>query len=170
MSRFTSASRRAQPSDEALQRRRLAPLVVEGEIEEFVERVVGFEAEPRQETPPPAAGAKNLRVEGERRFASGLLRQLVETRIGVGKSSLSPSLRASAARSDSGTAIPCDLEQLLVGKSEQRAAQHRRQRQIVFRQQECIGQRHQIHDRDVLGQHQAVGAGDLDMFVASKRE
>ena len=50
----------AQPGDEALQRRRLAPLVVEREVEEFVERVVRLRAEPREEClrPPPAPRAR----------------------------------------------------------------------------------------------------------------
>ena len=43
--------RRAQPGDEALQRRRLAAFVVEREIEEFIERVVGLVAR---------AGARNF--------------------------------------------------------------------------------------------------------------
>ena len=47
--------RRAQPRDEALQRRRLGALVVEREIEKFVERVVGLVAEPRQELLAAAA-------------------------------------------------------------------------------------------------------------------
>ena len=78
-------ARLAQPGEETLQRRRLAPLVIEREIEEFVERVVGFRAEPREETPPRAAGAENFRVKRERRLAPRVLRQRVEPRIGVGE-------------------------------------------------------------------------------------
>ena len=47
-----------EPGNETLQRRRLAPLVIQGEIEKLVERIVGLGAEPRQEAMPGAAGAK----------------------------------------------------------------------------------------------------------------
>ena len=49
---------RAQPGNEALQRRRLALLVVEREVEKLVERVVRLGPEPRQNALAPAAGAE----------------------------------------------------------------------------------------------------------------
>ena len=59
-------------------------------------------------------------------------------------------------------ALPCELEQIVVIKPEQRALQRHRQRQVVLRQQQCVREVHQIDDRDVLGQLEAVGAGDRD--------
>ena len=55
---FDLGARLPQPGEEALQRRRLAPLVIEREIEELVERIVGFGTEPGEKTPPRTAGAK----------------------------------------------------------------------------------------------------------------
>ena len=69
--------------------------------------------------------------------------------------------RASAARSEP---LRCQaiVEQVVVVEAEQRALQHGREREIVLRQQQRVGEHHQIHDRDVLGEHQPVGAGDRD--------
>ena len=62
-------------------------------------------------------------------------------------------------------ASPCavgELIKLLVAQAEQRALQHGRQREIVVRQQQRIAEHQQVHDGDVFGQHQPVGAGDRD--------
>jgi hypothetical protein len=67
-------------------------------------------------------------------------------------------------------AIPRYCEQILVIEAEQRAAQRGRQRQIVLRQQQGVGQHHQIHDRDMLGEHEAVGAGDIDLLVFQRTD
>ena len=55
-------------------------------------------------------------------------------------------------------------------EAEQRAAQHAGERKIVVRQQQRIGQRHQVHHRDMLGEHQPVGAGDVDVFVLERAD
>ena len=44
-----------QPGNKSLQRRRVAPLVIEREIEELVQRVVGLDSKPAEEAPPRAA-------------------------------------------------------------------------------------------------------------------
>ena len=59
-------------------------------------------------------------------------------------------------------AIVRDPEQVVVAQAEQRALQHRGEREIVLRQQQRIGQRDQVHHRDMIEQHHAVGAGDLN--------
>ena len=58
--------RGAQPGDEALQRRRLAPFVREREIEEFVQRIVGLVPEPGEETLAAAFGPQHARVKRKR--------------------------------------------------------------------------------------------------------
>ena len=154
------AFRRAQPGEEALQRRRLARLVVEREIEEFVERVVGFRARAgRGISCGRASAPEHMREEAERRQSARAPGELVERR----RRRRRTIHRRSCARKDvaqRALALPGQLEQLLLGQPEQRALEHAGQRQIVVRQQQAIGQRHQVHHRDVLGQHQPVGAGD----------
>ena len=73
-------------------------------------------------------------------------------------------------RAQAALAVPGELEQLVLVDAEQRALQHRRQRQIVLRQQQRVGQHHQVHHRDVLGQHQPVGAGDRDALVLQRAD
>src|SRR5262249_58635128 len=109
--------RRAQPGDEAVQRRRLAPLVVEREIEEFVERIVGLVTERGEEAPAAAFGAEHARIEGERRLArpSGKALELPR-RVGKARFALRfrPQRRAQRA-----LALKGDLEQVLVVEAEQ---------------------------------------------------
>src|SRR5262245_46586502 len=59
---------RAQPCDETLQRRCLSLLVVERELEEFVERIVRLVTEPGEEALAPAFGTQHARIERERHF------------------------------------------------------------------------------------------------------
>ena len=99
------------------------------------------------------------------------MRQFVEPRIGRRRRCrCSPALLVERRAQRRAAAIPGDREQILVGEAEQRAAQHGRQRKIVLRQQQRIGERHQIHHRDMLGEHEAVGAGDLDIFVLQRAD
>ena len=53
-------------------------------------------------------------------------------------------------------------------KVEQRALQRDRERKIVLRQQQRVGEIHQIDDRDVFGQFQPVGAGDGNAGVLQR--
>src|SRR5271156_3714356 len=107
-----------QPGQKALQRRRLAPLIIEGEIEEFVERIVGLGAKPRQETPPAAAGAKDFRVERKRRLAPGFLREVVERRLGCREYFAFTGCARERVTQRCAAAIPGELEQLLVLETE----------------------------------------------------
>ena len=59
---------------------------------------------------------------------------------------------------------------VVVVKPEQRALQHGREREIVLRQQQRVGQHHQVHDGDVLGEHQPVGARDRDAGVLQRAD
>ena len=63
-----------------------------------------------------------------------------------------------------------EREKLLFGHAEQRALQHARQREIVVGQQQRIGERHQVHHGDVLGEHQPVGARDLDALLLQRAD
>ena len=63
-----------------------------------------------------------------------------------------------------------EIEQPVVVEAEQRAFQDRRQGQIVLRQQKEIGDRKHVHDRQLLDQHHAVGAGDLDAGILQRAD
>ena len=43
-------------------------------------------------------------------------------------------------------------------------------RQIVVRQQQGVGQRHQVHHGDMLGEHQPVGAGDRNLGILQRAD
>ena len=58
----------AQPRHKALQRGRRLALIAQGEFEKFVERVVGFMAEPLQDPLAAAVAAEQPGIERERRF------------------------------------------------------------------------------------------------------
>ena len=150
-----------QPGDEALQRRRFVPLIGQRVLEEFVQRIGRLRAEPRMEARPALVGAEDAGVEAERTFAprpGGVaLEPFVDLRE-VEIARLRP--QRGAQRS---LALPRESKELLLGQSEQRALQHAREREIVTRQQQRVGERDQVHHGDVLGQHQPVGARDLDI-------
>ena len=156
------AARRRSPAATASR-----ALIVEREVEEFVERVVGLGPEPRQELRAAASAPSSARKKRERRHLRAACAELSSARRGGELGSL-VALRAQA-RAQRALAVPGELEQLLVVRAEQRALQHGREREIVVRQQQRVGQRHQVHHRDVLGQHQPVGAGDRDARRSSAR-
>ena len=51
-----------------------------------------------------------------------------------------------------------EVEQKIVIEAEQRTLEGDGKGEIVLRQQECIGERHQVDDRNVLGEHETIGA------------
>ena len=155
-------ARRAQPGDEALQRRRALRFVIEREIEEFVERVVGFRSEPRQNFRAAFGGAQHMREKRKGRPRARLGAEIVEGGIGGGKGRIVLCLGPQAFAQRQRLAVPRQREQLLFAHAEQRTLQQARQRQIVIGQQQTIGQRHEIHHGDMFGQHQTVGAGHRD--------
>ncbi len=160
----------AQPGDETLQRRRLAPLVVQRQIEKLVERIVGLGAEPAEETASRAAGAEKPGIECKRRVRPRVVRELIEPRRGARKN---PPLRRLFRQRDAqrrAAAVVGDGEQIVVGKAEQRTAQRGGERKVVLRQRERVGERDQIHHRDMLGQHQAVGAGHFDALLLQRAD
>lgn len=60
-------------------------------------------------------------------------------------------------------AAMAELEQGVLVDVEERPLQHRGQGQIVLRKQQKPAERHQVLHRQLLAQHQAVGAGDRDV-------
>jgi len=80
---FDLSARLADPGQEALQRRGFMSLVVQSKIEEFVQRIVGFETKPRQEAPPSAIGAQHAGEEHKRRLAPRRKSQRLQPRIGL---------------------------------------------------------------------------------------
>ncbi len=106
---------------------------------------------------PPSAPSRPG-VERERRQDARLFAQRVEPRRDIGAV-------ARARRFAAALPVPGQLEQLVFIEPDERALQHRRQREIVLRQQQGIGERHQVHHRDVLRQHQPVGAGHGHVLV-----
>src|SRR5439155_3327244 len=109
---FHVGLRRAQPGDEALQRRRLAPLVIEREIEEFVERVVGLVTEPGEEALAATFGAEHARIEDERRLARPF-GEALELPRRIGKARLALRFRPQR-RAQRAFALKGELEQVLV--------------------------------------------------------
>ena len=84
-----------------MQRRRLARLVVERQIEEFIERVVGLRPEPGEKFLAPAQGAQHMGEETERRQLARGLRQFIERAVGRGKSRIVAGLGAQGLRAAS---------------------------------------------------------------------
>ena len=56
-------------------------------------------------------------------------------------------------------AVPGQRKEVVLAEVEQRALQRHRQRQIVLRQQQGVRKIHQVDDRYVFGEFQAIGAG-----------
>ena len=55
-----------------------------------------------------------------------------------------------------------EFEQFLFGQADYRALEYRRQGEVVLGKKQKPAQRQQIHDRDVLGEHQPVDSRDID--------
>ena len=70
--------------------------------------------------------------------------------------------RGGAARSTASLAPPGELEQRFLAEAVKRALQHAGEGEIVLGQQQEIGERHHVLDRELVGQVHAVDPGDLD--------
>ena len=114
-----------------------------------------------------AVGAEQIGVEGERRCSRCAIARdpAFEPRRDARGCALVRGAARSAARHDPRRARTARLRQ-----AEQRALEHGREREIVFRQQQRVGERHHVHHRDVLGEHQPVGAGDVDAGVLERAD
>ena len=95
-------------------------------------------------------GTRSARARQRSRVSAGRL----EARIGGGaRHQLLPQEALPLGR---------ERQEVVVVEAEQRRLEHAGERQIVLRQAEEIAERDQVLHGDLLGQHQAVGAGDLD--------
>ena len=160
-------ARRSQPGHEPLQGWCFAAFVVERQVEEFIEGVGRFVAQPRENALAPPRCAEQVCIECEWRVPARRLGQRVEADGRVAEHQIVG--RFGAQRSaQRGLAVPSERKQLLVREAEQRASQHRRKREIVLRQQQRVGEHHEVHDRDMLGQGKPVSAGDLDRGVLER--
>ena len=63
-----------------------------------------------------------------------------------------------------------EIEQPVVVEAEQRALEDRCQGQVVLRQQQEIRDGEHVHDRQLLGQHHAVGAGDRNGSILERAD
>ena len=158
---------RAQPRHEALQRGGRLALIAQRQLEKFVERIGGLMPEPFQDAQAAAVAAEQPGVECKRRLDGETALAGFETPQRV------PELRRCAGvlaqrLPQRSLALPGQREQIVVGEAEQRAFQRHRERQIVLRQQQRVGEVHQIDDRDMLGELEPVGAGDRNIGVLER--
>ena len=159
-----------QPAQETLQRRRFPALIVEREIEKFIERVVSFRSKPPQKKPPRTALSEEPRVKRKRRFALRHPAHLIKPRRCLGKDLLLRRFACQRFSQRRAAAPMSDFKQIVVAETKQRTAQDGRQRQIVLRQQQRLAERNQVHDRNVLGEHKTVGAGDCQFLVLQRTD
>ena len=167
---FHFRARLAQPCQEALERWRFAAFIVEREIEKLVEGIVCFRTEPRQKALPAAAGAEKARVERKRSFPLGKLRELFKTRDGLREPRVSAGFADKRGAQRPAAAIKSDGKKVVILETEQRTAQDGCERKVVVRQEQRVGEHHQIHHRDMLGEEQPIGARDLDIFVLQRAD
>ncbi len=125
---------RAQPRHKTLQRGGRFALIAQRKLEKFVERVVGFMAEPPKDSLPAAVAAEQPGIERKRRF--GFVTALTDFKTLHGMPEFAAGRRVTVQRlAQRSLARPRQIEQIVVGKPEQRAFERDRERQIVLRQQ-----------------------------------
>src|SRR5262249_33906507 len=134
-----------------LQRRRLVLFVVERELKELIERVGRLGSQPCKKLAPAAFCSEEPSKEGERRPLARSARTGVEPGNCVGETRIVLRFLAQCA-AQRATAIPCQLEQHPFIESEQWALQGNRKRQVVLRQQQRVGECHEVDDADMLSQ------------------
>src|SRR5262249_29785209 len=107
--------RGTQPGNEALQRGRLAPLVVKGKVKELVDRIIGLGPEPGEKILAATFRSEHARIEREWRLAPSpvgikieLLRSLHEARL----------LAVTQRRAQRSAPLPGDRVQIIVVETE----------------------------------------------------
>ena len=150
-----------EPGEEAFERRGVGLLEAERLGEEFVEHVLGLGPEPAEELRPSAVGAEDAGVEGVRVEEIDPRPPGVELRPRLGEGAL-PGHGGLAERPPQRLppAAMGDLVELVLVEADQRALEEGGERQVVLGEEHDAAERHQVHDRDVLGELDAVGAGD----------
>ena len=134
-------------------------------FEEFIERVGGLRAEPRSRSARARALGPGCARKTRTAHRAAPIRH--SGRAAHSRRRKLKFVRAAPAAPRA--ASPCgsigERKKLLFGQAQQRALQHARKREIVFGHQQRVGERHQVHHRDVLGEHQPVRARDRDAFL-----
>ncbi len=144
---------------EALQRRRFTGLIGKGEIDEFVDGVRRFRAEPIQKPAPQPVSFQTRHVEIERLLRRCCFTPCVERFGRCRIDSAQVPLLGQRIPERHAAAMP-DGEQIVIVEAEDRAFQQRGERQIVLGQEQRIAERHQIHHGKLLGQLHPVRARD----------
>ncbi len=143
--------------------------IFERQFQELIERVSGFEAESGENLPPPLFRPEQPGEKRERAVVAGPHLATAQQRVGRGKL-LPVSGARREGRAQARAPLPRQFEQQIVVQAEQRALERNRQRKVVLREQQCVSQRHEIDNRDMLGQHQAVGAGNRNARVLQRAD
>ena len=107
----------------------------------------------RRRASTPAKSSKGAHIVGPGQERSRARRDRRQARVRP------PPSRAAAARGCR-SPLPGELEELVLVEPDQRALQQRGEREVVLRQQQEAAERQQVRDRELLGQHHAVDAGD----------
>ena len=159
------------PAQKSLQRGHVLALVGQRQREKLLDRIGRFRPETFEDRAPPVvgpgAGPENFGVQLERRDEIGAGEQRAEALVSLPHRRLLARETAQAGPQPVVAAIIGEPEQLVLREAEQRPFQHRRQGQIVFRQQQKAAERDQILHREFVGERQAVGAGDRHAALLS---
>ena len=134
----------AQPVQEPLQRGRVGAAIGQSGVQQLVHRLGRLRTKPGKQPCPPA----------ERPHPRQQRREEVGGGTPVGAFG---SARVKPVPQRAGTADR-QRHQAVIGQAAQRAGQEAGEGQVVLRQQQRIGQRHQVLHRRLLGQHQPVEA------------
>ena len=150
------------PVQERLERRWMAALEGQRRGQELVERIVRLGTEPRQDAPAALARPKHLGEQLMRPHEVDAGQKLRELARRIREVVVLPRAGAQHVPQALLVPVPGEREQPLLGKTEQRPFEHRRQGQVVLGQQQEAAERDQVHDRELIRQHHAVDAGDVD--------
>ena len=153
--------RAAEPRNEALERRRVLAPVIEGEREKLVDRVFRVGAEPGDDPLAPAQRPQDAAEELVGRHEVGHPEHFVDqtARAVVARIALPARERGGQGRL---AAAVSEVEQRRLAEPRQRPLEDRGEGEIVVHHQRRLGQREQVHHRELGRQHQAVDPGHAD--------
>ena len=135
-------------------------LALEGErqVHELGDRIVGLPAEPREQPGAPVHRPEHVGIERGGRRLIGHAQDLGQPRPRVVQCRIRLGGRSQRMPQAAGPLVG-EPEQLVLVQTDQRAFQHRRQVEVVVRQQGAAAEGHQVHHRHLLDQHHPVDAG-----------
>ena len=120
-----------QPGHKPLQRSGRLAFEIQSEFEEFVERIIGFMAEPPQNTRPAAIASEQPGIECKRRLVLESSLTFVKPIERIPESAAAQRLSVQRLPQRP-LALPGQREQVVIVQPEQRALQRNRQRQVVL--------------------------------------